>query len=212
MVSTIGKILFVGRNVTSKNGHIKCIEPHLVSWRELPNGYAIVDLWRNNKPKRMYVHRLVAMTYIPNPNNYPQVDHIDTDKLNCAVKNLRWCSSSMNLLNPITNARLRASLKGNQKLIDWHSKPCVGINLFDPNDVRYYKSQTETAKDGFNPSQVSAACLGKRKNHHGFIFYYKSDYETLVSKSKNSSIPTKDYQQPQPPQLQELQLPLQFEP
>ena len=45
------------------------------------------------------IHRLVALHYIPNPNNYPQVDHIDRDKTNNDVSNLRWVDNSMNALN-----------------------------------------------------------------------------------------------------------------
>lgn len=212
MVSSIGKVFMVGRYTTSKNGKVMHNEPRLLTWKITPHGYAQVHLWKNNEVKHMYVHRLVAMAFIPNPNDYPQIDRIDTDKLNNNVENLRWCNASMNHLNPITNARMKASLKGNQKLIDWHSKPCVGVNLFDESDVRFYKSQGETVKDGFNPSKVSAVCLKNRKHHRSFKFYYLSEYETLI-KSKNEAIQAKDnYQQEQPPQLQEPQLPLQFEP
>jgi len=45
------------------------------------------------------IHRLVASHYIPNPNNYPQVDHIDRNKRNNNVSNLRWVDASMNALN-----------------------------------------------------------------------------------------------------------------
>lgn len=212
MVSTIGKVFSVGRYVTSKIGSVSYNEPRLLTWKINPYGYAQVNLWKNNEVKKMYVHRLVAMAFIPNYNNYPHIDHIDADKLNNNVENLRWCTPKMNNNNPITVAKLKASLKGNQKLIDWHSKPCVGVNMFDKSDVRFYKSQGETAKDGFNPSKVSAVCLKNRNHHRNFKFYYLSDYESLINKSKNESIPQEDYQQPQPHPLQPLQLPLQFEP
>ena len=53
-------------------------------------GYLCIDLWKNNKRYHKTIHRLVAEAYIPNPDNLPTVDHIDFDKTNNSVNNLRW--------------------------------------------------------------------------------------------------------------------------
>lgn len=212
LVSSIGKILFLGRELVNKKGFIQCIEPHLVTWRISKHGYAQVDLWKDGSSKRMYVHRIVALAFIPNINNFPYIDHIDTDKLNNDCKNLRWVTTQMNCINPLTRKHFNDVCMTHDKMGRWISKEVIGVNLSDNSDIRHYKTVSESKKDGFNPSQVSASCLGKRKNHRGFIFYYKSEYETLI-KSKNKAKPTQsDYQQEQPPQLQDPQLPLQFEP
>ena len=53
-------------------------------------GYLTVQLWKNNRSKREYVHRLVAMAFIPNPDHKPQVNHKDEIKTNNEVSNLEW--------------------------------------------------------------------------------------------------------------------------
>ena len=63
------------------------------------NCYMRVNLWFNKKQSTQRVHRLVALAWIDNPNNYKQVDHIDQDKFNNNVDNLRWICNSKNQLN-----------------------------------------------------------------------------------------------------------------
>ena len=56
------------------------------------DGYKLVGLWKNGKGKTFRLHRLVGLHYIPNPENKPQVDHIDRDQSNNHVSNLRWAT------------------------------------------------------------------------------------------------------------------------
>ena len=56
------------------------------------SGYYMVALFTNNKRKNMLLHRAVAMAFIPNPNNFPFVNHKDSNRLNCIVENLEWCN------------------------------------------------------------------------------------------------------------------------
>ena len=64
-------------------------------------GYRRVTLSTNGKIVRKLVHRIVAETYLPNPDNKPQVNHIDNDRGNNAVSNLEWCTVSENALHGI---------------------------------------------------------------------------------------------------------------
>ena len=70
----------------------------------MPNsgGYRAVVMVENGYKERYLIHRLVAMYFIPNPDNKPYVDHIDGDKLNNAVDNLRWATPKENTNNSIT--------------------------------------------------------------------------------------------------------------
>lgn len=60
-------------------------------------GYIHIILFNRNKRKVFYIHRLVAQAFIPNPDNKPQVNHIDGNKLNNNLINLEWCTHSENM-------------------------------------------------------------------------------------------------------------------
>lgn len=60
-------------------------------------GYPVVYLCRGNKAKTVKVHRIVAMAFIPNPSNKPQVNHKDGDKLNYSIPNLEWVTAKENI-------------------------------------------------------------------------------------------------------------------
>lgn len=62
-------------------------------------GYKTVSLWKNNKGSSKTIHRLVALAYLPNPNNLPEVNHIDGNKLNNHVDNLEWVTRSENMIH-----------------------------------------------------------------------------------------------------------------
>lgn len=75
-------------------------------------GYQTVVLLHNGKPKGYCVHRLVANAFIPNPNNYPVVNHKDEDKTNNRVDNLEWCTQKYNVnygnsINKMVESRRR---------------------------------------------------------------------------------------------------------
>jgi len=76
------------------------------------NGYLKVHLYKNGKMHQHYVHKLVAITFIPNPNNFKYVDHIDRDKTNNSITNLRWCSASANTNNTANRKRYSISKEG----------------------------------------------------------------------------------------------------
>ena len=81
-----------------------------------PSGYHRVCLSRDGERKRFYVSRLVALHYIPNPENKPQVDHINRDKDNNHISNLRWVTGQEN----IDNKGMMKTNKSGHKNISYH--------------------------------------------------------------------------------------------
>ena len=69
------------------------------------SGYYFVCLFKDGKGQQFYVHRLVASAFINNPENKPEVDHIDNNKENNYATNLRWVTHKENQNNPITRAK-----------------------------------------------------------------------------------------------------------
>ena len=84
------------------------------------NGYYYVNLTNNNGKKvNKYIHRMLAELFIPNPNNLPNVDHIDTKRLNNDLFNLRWCTHSENQFN---RNKICSKTSSKYKGVFWNKK------------------------------------------------------------------------------------------
>ena len=110
------------------------------------DGYYIVSL----KRKSFRVHRLVAIAFIPNPNNLAQVNHKDEDKTNNCVDNLEWCDATYNINYGTRNEQVRKSLKGQP-----HTKERI-------ENIR--KAQKEYWSTHENPRSKRVFCGGREFN------------------------------------------------
>lgn len=105
-------------------------------------GYAQVTLYDNTKRSKFSVHRLVAQLFIPNPDNLPQINHKDENKLNNHVDNLEWCTASYN--NAYGTAKIRA--------IDARSLPVEQLT-YDGKVIAVYRS-----------AEIASEIVGVSKN------------------------------------------------
>lgn len=107
------------------------------------NEYLSVQLTINGKPKTLMVHRLVAETFLPNPNNYYIVDHIDRNKYNNKLENLRWVDQETNLQNREI-VKLQARKKFDLKLLEQDSWKTTSIaeNIKVNNEGCFINTQT----------------------------------------------------------------------
>lgn len=129
-------------------------------------GYLMVRLYKNSKPSSLYVHRLVAQTFVENPNGYVEINHIDENKRNNHYSNLEWCSRVHNCNHGSRNDRIGTASSVN-KLI-----PVVQLSK-EGNIINTFNSINEAGEYlGKNPSHISSCCTGKRKTAFGFVWKY----------------------------------------
>lgn len=159
------------------------------------HGYYMVYLCREGgKTIAKQLHRLIAEAFIPNPENKPCIDHINSIRTDNRIENLRWCTYKENNNNPIFKEKLSTSHIGkklsketilkrektkkekggkiNRKLNNGNSKPIIQFDL-SMNKINIFPSMMEVWRTlKYNPSNISMCCNGKRKSAYGFIWKY----------------------------------------
>ena len=120
---------YEGLYKVDENGNVFSVRNNKLLKRMMfPSGYEYVHLCNGKgKTKLFRVHRLVAETFIPNPNNLPEVNHKDGDKLNNNVKNLEWCTNLENM---------RHSVETGLRNIKGENNPSAKLTVKDVVNIR----------------------------------------------------------------------------
>lgn len=135
------------------------------------NGYCKVYLTKYGKSKSKLVHRLVAEAFIPNPNNFPEINHKDENKANNMVDNLEWCTHKYN-----SNYGTRTS-KIIPKTIEKTRKPVKQIDE-DGNVIKIWYSMNEASRKlGIIQQNISKCCQGTRQHAGGYKWEYADKKE-----------------------------------
>ena len=135
--------------------------------------------------KDYYIHRLVAEKYLPNPERKPYIDHINCDKSDNRVENLRWVTHTENMNNPITRKNISQIMVGKKrtyKSIEKQRKTIIekyGIKVIqldkNNNYINTYDSISAAAIDNNIPQQNIGECIKmKRKTAGGYRWIKKN--------------------------------------
>ena len=144
-------------------------------------GYLEVYLHKNGSRKVYTVHRLVAKEFIPNPNNYPVINHKDEIRTNNAASNLEWCTHWYNIhygtgIERAVKARawFRRSPEQNREhseKMKRYKRETSTVRFECVNDGKVYITYTDAADEyNLDRHDVSDVCKGKKKSVKGYVF------------------------------------------
>jgi hypothetical protein len=155
-VSNLGNVKSLNYNHTGKEKILKPAKNN--------KGYLMVNLYKEGKQKTCKIHRLVAQSFIENPQNLPQVNHKNEIKTDNASSNLEWCTNEYNNNYGTRNQRVAESNTNNPN----KSKPVLCVET-----GKIYSSTNEVQRElGFSQGNISSACRGKYKQAYGYTWKY----------------------------------------
>lgn len=140
-------------------------------------GYLNVTLCKNKVMKCINIHRIVAKNYLPNPENLPEVNHIDGDKHNNAISNLEWCTSQHNIRHGISNG-LRTVSDHSRKVSSENGKkrrrPVACYDIHTDELVSAFISIKEAVDQKYatQDTKVTEVCKGRRNTHNHYKWRY----------------------------------------
>lgn len=179
-VSNLGRVKSRDHTITDKNGRrVHCRGRELVGSNN-GAGYLRVAIIVCGKKTRVYIHRLVAESFVVRHPGCDVVNHKDFNTKNNCADNLEWVTSRGNYDYSFDRGRFartnkwKAHLK--ESLDRLMAKPVVGREIGKGTIVKY-RALNDCAKDGFQPSCVSQCCNGMRKSHHGFEWEFDNGTE-----------------------------------
>jgi hypothetical protein len=124
------------------------------------DGYVIICLSKDGKPYKLRRNRIIASTFLSNPNSYPCVNHKDENKTNDSVDNLEWCTFKYNI-NYGTGIKRSAEQK-------W--KPVARVDL--EGNVTVYSSLKLASKENNTDLKQISQSIIRKHNHLGYEWYY----------------------------------------
>ena len=130
---------------------------------QAPNGYYSVNLSKDGKIYHYYIHRLVAEAFVPNPNNYTEINHKDEDKSHNVWLNLEWVDHISNCTYGTRNSRISKN----------KSKHSVNQYSVDGTFIKHWSSVYQIKQElGIDRAAINRVCQGKQKTSLGYVWRY----------------------------------------
>lgn len=176
-VSNLGRVRSVDRFDSMGRLH----KSNIKAMRDNGNGYKTVQMYKDNKPKIGYVHRLVATAFIENPDNKPEVHHIDSDRSNNKLENLQWVTSKENNNFPEHIKSMNKNpnwLKNSKSAMAKAREKAMVVNSYRTKFIRggislEFSSLAEGARQlGLDRGCCTRVANGKQKHTHGYKVEY----------------------------------------
>lgn len=159
-VSPLGMVRMLDKVVSSESG-TQFIKGRILKQSDNGKGYLKVNILIDGKWTTKKVHRLVAQTFIPNPDNLPEVNHIDYNRTNNNVKNLDWVTHEENIAY---RDKLGHTARNNAPKL-----PVYAVNL-KTQETLWFESQNEAGRElGINPGNINNVIKGRNQTC-GFWF------------------------------------------
>ena len=148
-VSNLGNVKQIINNQKTRNSEEIILHKYKAS-----KGYPYVRLFKSSKARTTYIHRLVAIAFIPNPYNKPEVDHINTNTEDCRIRNLRWVTHKENANNELTRQHCKDNVY-TKEVADRSLKIRKATNgLSAPKTVYQYTKNGEFVKEYFSMEEA----------------------------------------------------------
>lgn len=184
--------------LVSTKGEVKSLRKNKkLKLLNMSNGYLKVCLYKDNKMSNILVHRLVAEAFIPNPENKPLVDHINTNRKDNNVKNLRWVTNKENSNNPLSIENNRKAQSGENhpfygkhrgehfsqimsKRMSGEGNPCYGkFGADNPGFKGYiYCPQLDMQFEGCMDAERKCQDMGLKVTHQGISHNLSGKYKS----------------------------------
>lgn len=164
-----------GRIEVSDEGKVRSLlsgTPRVLKTQIDSKGYHRLRVTIDGDKHSYKIHREVAKAFIPNPNNFPQVNHKDGNKNNNSVLNLEWVTNKDNAYHAIENGLWKTVFEGANRENERRKKPIIAYRLEGEYPcTRYYESIAE-AERSIGSKHISAVLKGKRTHTKGWTFQY----------------------------------------
>ena len=170
-VSNWGRVKSLTRVIVQGNGKRITVKERILKTAVQNRGYEFVSLSNSSGKKYKLVHTLVGTAFIPNPHNKPFIDHIDGDRRNNRVENLRWCTPKENSNFELAIKHTSDAARGKTGKLCPNSKKVSQYSL-DGNFIRSFYGTLEAGRET-GISNISRACLNPNRTAGGYFWRHE---------------------------------------